>query len=414
MLKREQKQLYLIFIYGIFLLALILRFLYLSFPPAPVGIEAIHLPAAKNYLTSGSFAPDNWHTPPLKKILLFLSIKLIGDNSFGWRFLNAVFGSLTILYLGLIGLLAFSKKPETALTSSFLLAIDPLHITFSRTSFEDIPATFFLIAAVYYSLKYFSFFQLKDLLAAVAFFSLGMATRWYVLLPYLVFIYFLAKHKDTFTAKTNLREVFSFIPVLFFLPASIYLLTFYSWFKRGFSLLEWLWLQKAMLVVQASVSLERFDYGYLLGYSYRAWQWYLQPIAFGFLNKSATFAVLITTNPFVSLLVLPSLYVWYQKHNTKPQLFLLYSFLSLYIFFIFSPRPIFIYNSLSTLPFATVAVALLLNFLKERFSLLFYLYLVLLAFLVLLFFPLLVGLSVNKSLIYILVKIGVNFIRGID
>lgn len=73
---------------------------------------------------------------PVYAYLSILPVKLFGLNEFSSRFLSAFSGSLTIVLLFLITSLIYESKNITIL-SSFLLAISPWHIIFSRGAFES-------------------------------------------------------------------------------------------------------------------------------------------------------------------------------------------------------------------------------------------------------------------------------------
>lgn len=76
------------------------------------------------------------------------SIKLFGLTPFAVRFPSAFFGFLTILLLYIL-VLAISKKEDLARSASFLLAINPWHIHYSRAAFEVTIALFlFLLGTV--------------------------------------------------------------------------------------------------------------------------------------------------------------------------------------------------------------------------------------------------------------------------
>ncbi|MCL5090902.1 MAG: glycosyltransferase family 39 protein [Patescibacteria group bacterium] len=100
----------------------------------------------------GSFLPLAFQSigdykAPVLIYLMVPAIKIFGLNEFGIRFTVAFFGSLTPL---LIFFLAdyFFKRKEIALIASFLLAISPWHIHYSRATFEAILALFFFLSGV--------------------------------------------------------------------------------------------------------------------------------------------------------------------------------------------------------------------------------------------------------------------------
>ncbi|MDP3988181.1 MAG: glycosyltransferase family 39 protein [Candidatus Levybacteria bacterium] len=89
-----------------------------------------------------------------------ISEKIFGLNEFAVRFPSAVLGVLTVIATYLLVRVFFLSRGITqngtrnnaemmALLSSFLLAINPWHINFSRAAFETNGSLFFLILGVY-------------------------------------------------------------------------------------------------------------------------------------------------------------------------------------------------------------------------------------------------------------------------
>src|SRR5690625_6448179 len=74
-------------------------------------------------------------------------MRLFGaENSFGWRFMAALLGSLTVLLLARTATHLFDSSIFGA-AAGFLLAVDGLHLVHSRTALLDIFLTFFVVAA---------------------------------------------------------------------------------------------------------------------------------------------------------------------------------------------------------------------------------------------------------------------------
>lgn len=80
------------------------------------------------------------------------SVSLFGLNEFGVRFPSAFFGTLTVLMVFFLSRELFGSD-KLALISSFLMAISPWHLQFSRTAFEANIGLFFFISAVLVFLK---------------------------------------------------------------------------------------------------------------------------------------------------------------------------------------------------------------------------------------------------------------------
>jgi dolichyl-phosphate-mannose--protein O-mannosyl transferase len=90
--------------------------------------------------------------PPLGKWLIATGIWLTGpDESTGWRLSTALLGIATVGLLMLVALKLFRSVP-VAILAGFLLAIDGLAITLSRTALLDASLTFFLLLGFWFFL----------------------------------------------------------------------------------------------------------------------------------------------------------------------------------------------------------------------------------------------------------------------
>lgn len=89
--------------------------------------------------------------PPLGKYLIGVGMWLFGpDNSFGWRFSTALFGTALVLVLFLLAK-ALTNSTVFATVVSFLLAIDGLGIVMSRVALLDIFLAFFILLAFWFT-----------------------------------------------------------------------------------------------------------------------------------------------------------------------------------------------------------------------------------------------------------------------
>ena len=83
--------------------------------------------------------------PPFGKWLIASGMWLFGpDNAAGWRISTALLGIATVALLMLVAYGLF-RSTKLALAAGFLLAIDGMAITMSRTALLDAPLTFFLL-----------------------------------------------------------------------------------------------------------------------------------------------------------------------------------------------------------------------------------------------------------------------------
>ncbi|MBI2617149.1 glycosyltransferase family 39 protein [Candidatus Gottesmanbacteria bacterium] len=154
-----------IFILGcIFFLAYFLRFWELGGNPPSLDWDEASLGYnAYSILTTGrdeygSFMPLSFRSfgdykPPLYTYLTVFPVWLFGLNEFSTRFISAFFGSLSVV----IGYLLIRKLfPGQAFWRyalfTFLFALSPWHIQFSRVAFEANLSVFFFLTGVYFFL----------------------------------------------------------------------------------------------------------------------------------------------------------------------------------------------------------------------------------------------------------------------
>ncbi len=84
--------------------------------------------------------------PPVGKWVIGLGEWIFGFNPFGWRFMVAVLGTLSVLMLCRIGRRLFRSTFLGCLAGG-LLAVDGLHFVMSRSALLDQVLMFFVLAA---------------------------------------------------------------------------------------------------------------------------------------------------------------------------------------------------------------------------------------------------------------------------
>ncbi|MER7574802.1 phospholipid carrier-dependent glycosyltransferase [Streptomyces sp. NPDC126514] len=91
---------------------------------------------------TGSFVAH----PPTGKWVIALGEWMFGLDPFGWRFMTAALGTLSVLMLCRIGRRLFRSTFLGCLAGA-LLAVDGLHVVMSRTALLDLVVMFFVLAA---------------------------------------------------------------------------------------------------------------------------------------------------------------------------------------------------------------------------------------------------------------------------
>lgn len=342
---------------GIFILAFALRVYNLEIVPYPIGDEAMHIASARNYSERGYFGPDNWYHPPLKHILEYASLEVFGDSPSGWRMRNVIFGSATIAVLFLIAG-QIVRNRAVALLSSLLLMLDPLHITFSRGTFEDIPATFFMLLGLYFGAVAPGDKRANLIVSGI---SLGLAIslRVYCASALLVVLGIRAFAPQRKSSAENFAW-------LLFLPVTVYVASFLPWFRRGYSLGEWLLMQRD--AVTEMMKLKKESFIYMAGVAADLGsppEWFVKFIAFAFrigVEEGRELLVVYMNNPPVWMLILPAVaYMTYLGVRRREQclLALAATFWAIYLPFLVTGRPLFLYSSIPLIPLGVLGIAVL-------------------------------------------------------
>lgn len=151
------------------------------------------------------------YKPPLYVYLAIPFVKVLGLNVWSVRLPSAIMGVLTVFFAYLLvnALKIFSdkKKNETlALVSSFLLAVSPWHLHFSRGAWEVNVSTFLVALGIYgfiLGLKNSKYFSLFSVSLALSLFTYHSAR---VIAPLLVVALVLIYRQSLFK-KENLKGI---------------------------------------------------------------------------------------------------------------------------------------------------------------------------------------------------------------
>lgn len=320
--------------------------------------------SAGGYMESGHLGPTMWNHPNLRNILVYLSMSIFG-GVWGVKAASFVLSTLTISLVALVARRIFSNVAVAAM-AAFFLAIDPLHIDFSRQAVHEIYMPFFSLAGIYWAFKYRDEGKPFLLILSGLFFGLGTASKWDVAFPLAVTVLFLAlelfKNRSSESGEWLARGIF-LCCALIMVPAAVYLLTFTPWFLRGYGMAEWFYLQKAMFI-------ETTTHGgynpYNFEIDYRAYLWFIKPVSFVDIIFSGSMPKVLIgiSNPFVWLLTIPSMaYLLHKSIGEKcPEYTFLFAlFLFTYLPFVATGRPIWAHTAFSVIPFAFMATAYALH-----------------------------------------------------
>ncbi len=339
---------------ALFALALLLRLPELGRAAEYTGDEVLHVPNAYNYTTYGHLGPDRWHHPPLKHLLTRAGIALAGDNPWGWRLRNVLAGAGSVAVLFLLADALFGSA-AIAWIAALLLAFDPLHLVFSRSTYEDVPASLFLMLGALLAIRHHRRGAPGAPIAAGLAFGVAVALRTYAAAVLLAVAAALAADAVRRRRPAAVLDVLTGFGLV---PCAVFLLPWIPWFRRGYGFGEWVMHQRLALTAAATVS----DFDAVLFKLGTPARWFLSQVGVSIRigdPAGERFLVIASDLP-VWILVLPAMaymafVAWRERRwevAAVPAAFAL-----LYVPFLLADRPIFLYSALAVLPVALLGVA---------------------------------------------------------
>jgi predicted membrane-bound dolichyl-phosphate-mannose-protein mannosyltransferase len=245
------------------------RVIRLNSPPKRYFDEVYHAYTAEQWVKGNhdawlwsTKAPDKgcsyeWTHPPLAKLAMATSMRLFGVHPWAWRLPAALFGTLSILLIFLIGRAIFANV-AIGLLAAALAALDTLPLVMSRIGMNDIYCVTLILTAVLAGLRS------RYVLAAIAI-GLALACKWTALyaLPLLGLIHILWVDPQKRWRSGRLMAIAS---TYFIAVPAIYLGSYLPFFLTGHSIEQFKDLQKQMWWYHT-----RLDATH--PYSSPAWQW---------------------------------------------------------------------------------------------------------------------------------------------
>lgn len=225
----------------IFLFTLVVRFWHLSQPPNYYFDEVYTAFTAQAYAKNDPAGYEWWNPvpagfaygwthPPLGKLIGAAGILLFGDNTFGWRFFPALFGSAFTLLFYYVGLSLFNKR--VGVLAATLYSLETLFLAQSRILLYDIFLAFFILTAFFLAFLFLknSKANLKLLIATGVVFGLAAANKtvgfWGLAAVSGLFLFY-------FLGKQKIWQALFYPITLGVIALSLYLLTFTQFFLQG-------------------------------------------------------------------------------------------------------------------------------------------------------------------------------------
>jgi len=284
--------------------------------------EVHYVPAARQMLSPAIASPMlNPMHPPLAKELIALSIKIFGDNAFGWRYAGTLFGALAVVAIYLCGLALF-KAQGPAIAAATLAYLNQMLAVTARIATLDIFVLGFGMLAIAAFLHGFQRRrpQLWFALAGIGF-GLAIACKWSGLFPWLtalgiVSLVRLLQHWQTSFADAAEEDWYSpefwpelrnwqIVVCLCVLPVVCYLATFIP--LHGWSIVAVLEAQRRIFAGSITTAIA----GHTYMSAWPSWPLLLRPVwlLFDKADDRHIAAVVLLGNPLVLWPALPALLV---------------------------------------------------------------------------------------------------------
>lgn len=337
-------------LYVIIFFSLITRLFFLGTPERDYFDEIYHAFTARTLVDNdpgvwdwGIDHPEGfayeWTHPPLNKEIMAVSMKIIGVNSLAWRLPGALLG-VGIVILTFKIALALTKSRDIAILSAALVSLDGLVFTMSRIGTGDVYFVFFVL------LSFWAYLKDKYLFSSLA---LGMAisTKWSAVwfLPVLVVAH-LSLRRSTFDKR---------LIYFFTIPIAIYLLSYTPMFLHGYDLGHFWGMQKQMWWYHSGLEATH-------PYTSQWWSWPImeRPVYLYQLdnNDGKLGNIYAMGNPLVFwfglISVISSFYYLIKRKAPKQLGIALFAYLAFFVPWAGSPRIMFIYHYLPSVPFMAI------------------------------------------------------------
>ena len=317
-----------------------------------------------------------WSHPHLGKELSAIGILIFGDNTFGWRFFQALFGGFGTLFIYLLGKELFLSK-RAGLIAAFLFTFESFIFVLSRIAMVDIFLMSFILLASLFLVKYARTPKIAFLLPSGFFCGAAISVKWsgiyaleFLAASSFLLIFYREAYSEIGKKGSFYFQFVKIIPKIFLvfviIPFVVYLATYIPFFLYGNSFSDFISLQNNM-------------YGYHKGltathpYQSSWWKWplLLRPV-YLYLGsgKEESAHIYAIGNPFIwwSGCVFLILSVVQVIRKELPALaFVTLSVFAYWLPWALSPRKlVFLYHFLASLPFVILIIAYFLDLLWSK------------------------------------------------
>lgn len=368
-----------LFILLLTLFSLFLRLYRIEEPQYYYFDEVYHAVTAKAYADNNPdaynpFSPPpregtayDWLHPPLAKLIQAGSIKIFGDEPFGWRLPSVIFGTAIIPATFILSFILFG--PIVAIFASVVIAFENLTFVLSRITMNDVFLTFFVLGAFIFTSLYLKTFKLKHLVFTGLLLGLAVGSKWTG--AYAVLIIFIA----IFGAQLINKKLSFNLLLIIFIPMILYLMSYGQFWLLGNSWQNFVDLHKQIWWYQNRHDLQH-TYGTTPLYcvqqglegpkTWCPWVLNARGVYFSYEEYGPNLAGYIYAlgNPFIfwsGIIAASYLIGKYIDEKNKKILLILAGYFVFWVPWIFSPRIMFLYHYLPAIPFLAVGLGVTLN-----------------------------------------------------
>lgn len=396
--------------WAIVILAFLIRVIRLDIPHDWSFDEVYHGLSAESYALNDPRGYEWWNPnpkdlayewlhPPLGKLFMAASIKLFakpyipqaksdplsGRTTFAWRFPGVLFAAATVYLLIIFGKRLF-KSYWVGATAGLLYALDGLSFVQSRTGMNDIYITFFVVLTFYRLYLFLSEYpklKLKNLfwlgiasgLAAstkwTGFYAVGIAAVWGLV--------HLMRHKDWKTIIWGGLYLCA-------LPPMVYVLSYSQWWLQGHTIKQFIELHQQIWWYQTGLKATH-------GYQSQAltWPFLYRPVWFyvKYLDKMVDGQKVLHIGNIYTMghpliwwaglggilfslgALMRQFWKMYEKgmkqisESVLPLLIVMVGYFGMFVPWALSPRIMFLYHYLPSVPFLCIALAYALEKMKN-------------------------------------------------
>jgi len=345
-----------LFLILILMFAFVTRTFNLGSPKNEYFDEVYHAFTARVILHGDSKAWEWWNTPPagfayewthppIAKLGMVLGMLIFGENSFGWRVPGAILGVGSVFLVYLLAKELF-KDETTGLLAAAALSLDGLALVMSRIGMNDSYILLFALLSIYLFMKQ------RDFASALSF-GLALASKWSAIWAIPILFILWLRRKNKFKLST-------FIYFLF-LPITVYLLSYLPMFLTGHGLSIWWGMQKQMWWYHTGL---RATHPYTS--SWWTWPLLIRPI---YLYTSQEIGGMVARiyamgNPLgfwfgLTSVTISAVFAFAERN--KKLGFVIFCYLIFFVPWAVSPRIMFLYHYLPSIPFLAIATAYVLR-----------------------------------------------------